>query len=698
MALTLACAAAGADSTPAFAVQQETGRSRATQYDDFDELNLEDLLNAQISIASGRAQALEQAPGIVSVITDEEIQDLGARTLEEVLEAVPGFEVLTDSSGVNQIAVRGVVTSGGSENVLLMFNGHRIGDQPTTINLRMPVDNIERIEVIRGPGSALFGTGAFLGVINIIPKTADDFEGIRLSAGAGSFATQQYNLLGGHRAESANLSYFLQYATTDGPSLPVPRDEQSRRDDLIAMFLPGYPRASLAPGETRGDYESLDFNFQSAFRGFVLQGRYKDEESAGFIGTTDTLSDRTLLEIRQALFDVSYRHSLFGGEILGRFYLTDDTLRQVRQPFPPRTTIPGFALGVPEAGVVTFPEGILFDLKGSFRTYRGDVTIDYPLFAGNDLTFGAVFEHAFVREIESLGNVDPETLETYPTLQPIPDFLPEDYFRDVASAFVQDTWDLRPQIGLTAGVRYDHYSDVGETVNPRAALVWRLPREFNLKVLYGEAYRAPTAQELSRDLFNLFGVPDLGPSDVRSFEIAVARRFRRNIRVSANYFANFIRDFIVPSGAGHRNSEGADVHGVEVEAKWAYGDNLSAFLNYTYQHTEDLETGEPLPYTPAHLANLSVPIPIGRHLIVAPSVIARGPRPRFPDDEREEVPGYALVNLSLRAVRLSPSWEAWLSVNNLFDTEYTDPSPVLPYDYPRPGINFLITVAYRFQP
>src|SRR5438128_3954139 len=162
---------------------------KLAEFHDFEDLELDDLLNVTISIAAGRTQTLEEAPSIVSVVTDEDIRRMGARTLEEVLETVPGIEVLTDNLGRGRIVIRGVpggLTSGSSENVLVLFNGHRVNEDisggATIVNLDFPVENIKKVEIIRGPGSALFGANAFLGVINIVTYNADTFRGVEVAA------------------------------------------------------------------------------------------------------------------------------------------------------------------------------------------------------------------------------------------------------------------------------------------------------------------------------------------------------------------------------------------------------------------------------------------------------------------------------------------------------------------------------------
>src|SRR5688572_16176096 len=255
--------------------EEKTLLDKLEEFEDFEELELDDLLNVTISIAAGRTQTLEEAPSIVSVVTDEEIRRLGARTLEEVLETVPGVEVLTDNLGRGLIVLRGIpaerrsrtpaawasrLTSASSANVLVLFNGHRLNEDmsggATIVNLDIPVDNIKKVEIIRGPGSALFGANAFLGVINIVTYTADTFSGLEVSVGGGSFDTRQASVLFGKTVGKVSLSGFAQWADTDGARLLVPADLQTSSDQALAPL--DIPPASLAPGPTLDDRRTFD--------------------------------------------------------------------------------------------------------------------------------------------------------------------------------------------------------------------------------------------------------------------------------------------------------------------------------------------------------------------------------------------------------------------------------------------------------
>lgn len=683
------------------------------EFQDIEDLNLEELLDITISIAAGRVQRLEEAPGIVTVITDEDIQRIGARTLADVLEIVPGFEVLINRLGLDRIVVRGVGAFEGvfinSENVLILFNGHRLNEEfyggATMINLEIPMYNVKRVEIIRGPGSALFGADAFVGVINIVTYTAEDFEGFRISGGRGSFNSQEYSLLFGHIFEDLSLSGSVQYTDTDGPQLFLREDWQTLIDQSLARG--GFPPASRAPGNTIDHRRTGDVHLQAAYKGLALHGRVRDENSGGFIGIAGILGEDTELDTRQILFDASYRYSLGKeGSLLGKFSFTQNETQSFLEVSPPESFLPK---PYPYRGFYFFPMGVLVDVSANSRRWSEELILDYPVFEGNQLTLGLSFEKESTFDQETWANFEPDTLAPLPSLRALPEPLVPDKSRDIFSMFVQNIWNPLPRLGLTLGLRYDHYSDFGDTFDPRVGVVWNPARDVNVKLLYGTAFRAPTFGELSSNFYNFYSImgnPDLEPSTIQTFEAALGYTFQRKLRISANYFANVIRDFIVmvwePTGPMGTytfiNGEDIEVRGAEFELNASFSQDVSGFFNYTYQHPKYKEIGERLPDVPAHLANLGVTVGIGKHFCVTPTLLIRGIRPRRTDDDREDVAGYALINVNVQAKNLFKTLEISAMINNLLDTDYVDPDPkyAIPDDFPRPGRSVFIKATYTF--
>ncbi len=710
-------------------------KEKAEEFEDFDELSLGDLLDVPVSIASGRSQSLEQAPAVVSVVTAEDIRHLGLRTLEDALEIVPGFEVLTDSVGRDVIIVRGLkesvsgpfAVSSAAASVLILFNGHRLNSNldggSTGVNLDIPLYNVYKIEIIRGPGSALFGSNAFVGVINILTYTSENFDGIEANVEAGSYETQEYSVVAARTFGNVGLSGSFQFFDRNGPSLFVPADAQTTFDDVLSPI--GVPRASLAPGFADDSRRAFDWNFHAAYRGLSIVGRVHDETSGGFIGELDSLGDDNEVRTRQTLLGANQAFSI-SDRLKGnaRFSFVQSEFGESTKIRPdgffcsPVFNCDGFGL---------LEEGIEVEGTVNSRRYQGEVSFDYALFDSNRLTVGTSVEYentyglsfALNEEAEPLFSPQP-SLEDGPSESP-PDtsFSPD---RKLFSLFAQDTWDIVPQVGLTLGLRWDDYDDLDGSLNPRAAVVWRMPRKFHLKILYGSAFRPPTLLEkfIAVRQF-LVGNANLKPATIDTFEAALTYR-ASNISVSTNFYWNSIKDLIVTRvpedldfglfGIGTFDQDVGEkltTRGVETEIKGTFGLNYSFFANYTYQRPED-QDGQRLPDVPSHLANFGANIGIGKHVIVSPVVRVRSSRPRdsleaaalerFPTlaPRFDPVDGYAIVDLNLHVINIGDSIEVRLNIQNVFDTEYFDPAPPrgFPGDYPRPGRSAFFRFSFKY--
>ena len=409
LSLFLACFCTTFQGLPAQPQQSEQSPPRTIEtgeFEDFDELDLDDLLDVRISIAAGKVQSLEEAPAIVSVITDEGIRRLGARTLSEVMELVPGFEFIVRGTGRERISVRGFMEtiSGG---VLVLFNGHRLNDEtfggPTAFGLDIPLYNVRKIEVIRGPGSAQFGSGAFAAVINIIPYTAADFSGTEISVGGGSYQTQEYSVIRSHTVGELGLQGSFQFSDTDGPRLPVPLDAQVPVDEFFADF--GVPPASIAPGYTVDDRRIFDGSFDVVYRGFNLMGRIRDEESGGFIGSIDVLGEGNKLESKQVLLGASQVFQLNSALVSRlKFTFSRNQINQFENNRPP-----GTVSRLPDGGFTVFPDGVFTDTGITSRKFGGEIGLDYLISTSNQLAFGMEIERESVIDSELDVNVDPLT-------------------------------------------------------------------------------------------------------------------------------------------------------------------------------------------------------------------------------------------------------------------------------------------------
>jgi iron complex outermembrane receptor protein len=664
-------------------------------FQDFEELNLEELLGSgeiKTEIASGVEQILQDVPGAVSLVTAEEIQNRGARRLEDVLRMVPGFDVVTDSLGRSRIVVRGIVpgVGGGSDGVLVLFNGHPLNEDisggATVVNLDLPMEHVKRVEVLRGPASALYGGGAFAGVVNIVTSDVEDFQGIGLYGGAGSFTTHRVGMRLGNQVAGVTISGFLHFTDSDGARLAIPADAQPST-------------ISVAPGRTTDDYRSLETSYRLGFKDLSLNLRLKNENAGGFVGFGDSLGTQNDLNNRQTALDVGYRRTLGdAGSFRARIGYTQSEVRQLLEVLPP-----GFERMNPDGVLLSFPGGVFLQTSFNTRRHGAEAALDHRIGGHHHGTVGVSFDRVKTFDLDAKGNLDFRTMTASSGLQPLPG-VTEDTQREILGLFAEDTWTPSPRIAVSAGLRFDHYDDVGDLTSPRGAVVLTLPRDLSLKLLYGRAFRAPSFSELHFNLPGYLANPDLLPSKVETLE-AMLTYDARALRVSGTLFSSFVRDPIGTAGPASAlaprqlvNLPGVDVRGLELELRRNFNVSDSVFASFTHQQAEDSATGLRRADVPRELAALGATFNFRDRLSVTPSALFRSRRTRAPGDLRPPVDGYAIVNLHVRLRELMKTLEISGTLSNLFDVRYSDPSPLggVPGDYPRPGRSVFIMATYRF--
>ena len=220
----------------------ETVKQTNSYYDPHDIFYLMD--EQLITIASKREEKVKDAPSIVTIITEKEIENMGARTISDILMTVPGFDILKSAFiGISDINVRGISSTNANRELKLLIDGHSIND-PGTGSVTfffddLPLRNVKRIEIIRGPGSAIYGANAFLGIINVITKDSDDIDGVEVSTRFESYDTQDYSIMFGKTLYGIDIAGFANFYNTNGLLAT-----QSKRTHfhlsrfLIAFLLP----------------------------------------------------------------------------------------------------------------------------------------------------------------------------------------------------------------------------------------------------------------------------------------------------------------------------------------------------------------------------------------------------------------------------------------------------------------------------
>lgn len=677
-----------------------------------------------ISIATGNYVPISKAPAVATVITAEDIRAIGATDLDEVLETVPGLHVARDVIGYNPIyTFRGIYASFNPQ-VLVLINGIPItnlfqGDR----NLMwggMPVEAIARIEIIRGPGSALYGADAFAGVIDIITKSRGDIQRAEVGGRVGSFDTEDLWAVYGGDIGDFEVALVLEYHNTDGQREVIEADAQTGLDAALGT------NASLAPGSVNLQRDNFDVRLDVArgdwrFR-TGLQRRRNLGSGAGVAQALDP-NNRYASDRWNADFTYDFAPLAEYWDVTAQLsYL--DTSQEVERDlilFPPGTILPidvdGNVNPVDAVGLVTFPDGLIGNPEVFERHARIGVSAFYTAIEEHLIRIGTGFNYGEidkVRETKNFG-IDPATGDPLSPGSPLVDvtdtpfvFL-EEGDRKNYYLFLQDTWSFANDWELTAGLRHDDYSDFGGTTNPRLALVWSTRHDLTSKLLYGRAFRAPSFAQ-TRGINNpvVLGNPDLDPETIETLELAFDYRPTTDLRMELNVFTYRWEDIVlfVPDPGGvsttAQNAGEQTGYGLELEADWQPTRDVRLLGNYAFQRSKDDSTDDDAGNAPRHQLYLRANWEFTPNWYLIPQVNWVLDRERVAADPRPGIDDYAIVDVTLRRKAFRDHWEAAVSVRNLFDAGAREPSPfgeagvMILGDLPLAGRSIFGEIRYQF--
>jgi iron complex outermembrane receptor protein len=648
-----------------------------------------------VSIATGTKQLLRKAPSTASVITAEDIAAMGARTLSEVLEAVPGMHVSRSrliTSYPPSYGMRGIL-SDSAPHVLTMINGIPrtsvyLGN-PDEFPVELPIENIARIEVIRGPGSAVYGADAFAGTVNIITKTAGEISGSSFGVRAGSFDTWDSWLQHGSKQGALEIATFLKIGSTNGQQRTVRTDAQSGIDAL------GFaPAASLAPGSVNLGHDDIDGQIDLEYEKFRLRAAYvlRDnvETGAGAAAALDPIG-----RIRSERFssDLSWSDAAFARD-LGL------TLQAAFMHLSNETTTP-LMIFPKGAFFGTFPNGMIGAPDKSERQARLSASTVYSGFADHRLRFGLGHDELEIYKTSETKNFAlttglPAPLPMYSASGSNLFLSPQK--RKVNYIYVQDEWSFARDWTLTGGVRHDHYSDFGGTTNPRVALVWEARQDLTAKLMYGSAFRAPSfVEQYATGNPVALGNSSLTPEKISTFEGVLTWQARHNLLASLSIFQHKISDIIALTGSTYQNTGKQDGNGGELELTWDPLPSLRLSGNYAYQKNTDQTTKRDSGYAPHHHLYTRVDWRFMPGLLASSQLNWVADRKRAAGDTRPDVSDYTSVDLTLRTDQPKQGWDFALSLRNAFNADIREPTKLgsgITFDLPMPGRTYWIQARY----
>lgn len=651
-------------------------------------------MELEVTISTETKKPLSQAPAAVTVLTAEDIKATGATNLVDILETVPGIHVRA-----NQFAFRPLVQFRGTNanQTLLMINGASMRDLMWGFGIfwkGLPSSIIERVEIIRGPGSALFGADASAGVVNVITKTAGKIEHSEAGMRSGSFNTNSGWLQYGDNWNGFDIGLTADLSSTDGHEPFVERDGQTQQDITLNTTV------SLAPESANYGWDNQDIRLSVAKGDWRLHMDYMRHSDVE-IGLTGAGVLDPLTAAEDSRFNLDL---LYNNPDLSDAWGMDMELRYQDLDY---SSGDGFQERPPGAFNGEYPQGVINRMRSAERRVAFEVSGLYTGFDSHLLRLGTGYtwqDLYFVKQLINRGiGPDGSPLPPGSQLVDVSDtafaFAPEKT-RTIRYLFFQDIWSLLDDWQLTAGVRYDNYSDFGDTVNPRLALVWQATEKVTTKLLYGKAFRPPSFQELFAETSFSKPNPDLDPERSETVELILSFMPSGNLNIGLHLYrlkqSDFIRAVRLSDQADRQflNTGKHTIRGVELETKWQVAEQLRLSANYTLRDSDDSEFRAI--HEPKQDAYLRADWRFSPdwHWNVEANWI--GGRTRGSSDARDALDDHTITDTTFRYSGID-GWEFAFSVNNIFDVDAREHTASSVYnDLSLPERSLYAEILYKF--
>ena len=629
------------------------------------------LTQSEEVIAASRAtQNVEDAPSSVTLIPGKELQVMAYPTIAEAVRGVRGLYQWDDRAYVS-VGVRGIGRLGSYGNRMLVLvdgmptNDNWIGSSYVGYDARTDLADVERIEVVRGPGSVLYGTNAFTGVLNLVTRSRSVPTGGEVGA-----STNQDGVARGRARAN------VRFARDSGLWVSAAAARSSGRD----FFFPEY--VATTPPEVAGNARGVDgfsagtFAGRAWWKSLSAQWMFHQHDKQLPTGQYGTLLDDPRTRQRDTRLYVEAtaepqlgrQLTLFSRAHLNHYRFLGEYARDAASGGVERDTYKGSWVGLEQRAVFEPTPGYRFTLGGEGQLH-------YQVDARADDDAGPFLD-------EEGDNGRPY---------------------QVGAAYLLGDATLTPGFRVSAGARLDTYSTFGSSVNPRVALMFRPYADGNLKLMGGKAFRAPSVYEL---YYNDGGAtqvssPDLEPESIYSLEIEHSHRFGPTVSGTLSVFGNYVTNLIDQTGGGtaadpvfyvNRGTPLATL-GVEAELRreWRQGWMLGASYTYTRatllagESMDDLTSLREDPAvrnvgnTPEHMGTVKGAVPIlGRNVTLGSRLSVEGPRYDRMEASSDPEPQRRTSGFAIWDVVFSGFESQWglrwaAGVYNAFDWRYSLP-------------------------
>jgi len=504
--------------------------------------------------------------------------------------------------------------------------------------LPIDIDMIQRVEIVRGPVSSLYGSNALFAVINIITKKPEEVNGLELSVEAANYNTYKGRISYGR---SHGQTGFLLSGSFYG----------SRGQNKL--FFPEFDTSATNYGvASHADDDQLGTALATlTIHELTVQAVYGTREKGIPTGAYRTIFNNagTRTTDSHEYIDAKYKHNFSGRwDVLARVffdrYIYQGTYMYV-SPLDPSEISPN----------LDFSEG---------RWWGSQFQATKTVWKRNQVVAG-VEDRDNLRQNQSNYSLNPYSLD-----------LSDQRNSFVAGVYLQDELPVTKKLSLNAGIRYDHFSSVAASTAPRIAAVYRPRSDTDLKLIYGEAFRIPNVYEKYYAVFPNLSNPALRPEKIRSTELIWEQSVSDRLWLSTALFHIGMNRLItqeeLPSGALiYLNSENVDANGAEFELKGRLGQGLEGVASYSFQESQDRATSQLLNNLPRHLAKLNLIEPmLNRKLFASLNAQYTSRMTTFRGDS---LPSFSTVNFNLEGRRIERHLDISASIYNLLNKKYYDP-------------------------
>jgi outer membrane receptor for ferrienterochelin and colicins len=628
------------------------------------EVSLEELLDQTVVTATKSAQKLSETPATVRVITAQQIKERGYMTLEELLSDIPGIQFRNIQGFNSYVFVRGVPSQ--NNLILLLVDGIKINELNSggfygggQFNL----ENVKKVEVVYGPASALYGTNAMSGIINIITRDPDDkdAQGVSLSATAGGFDTWSTDFRTASYDTEKEFGYSLSgmYKTTEKADLKGSEGDNNWTEDMENFE------------------HDFAFDGKLKFRDSTFGFLYQDKKSSNTTWYSAVNSNK--------LDHGSLWHITFMNLWFKNIYAIRDNLQLNSLLYYRDSTVEDDSIYF-----IDKAEGVDPGQQVGYYRPNNQIGMEEQLnySAGDRLNIigGIIWERERLSKFFS--ETHSESQNQAPPAPGAPDKVTEQF----TSIYLQSQYGFGKALELTLGFRWDDSTAYDSVIIPRGGLVYHGDR-LAWKLLYSEAFRAPKPWDYN------FGAGNsaLEPEKMQSYEGVIGYQFSSDLHAGASIYHNRIRDILTFNNGDNRweNQGVLKTNGLELTVDYTFK-RLIAYVNYTFNDSE-YENGDPVPEIARHNANVGMTYALNRDWTfnLRGNYLGERANPQtITATGNNEINSAFVVHGDIGWNYRG--WDIHLTVKNLLDTVYYHTSNRPPERYRQPQRTILLKAQYRF--